>query len=65
VLDHDGVPLVFGSDEHANAPGMYFLGYTNAISGNLRDIALHAKKVARAIEVARKRAPAPLLESHA
>jgi len=63
VLDQDGQPTVHGTDEHANAPGMYFLGYTNAISGNLREISTHASKLARVIATARKRAAAPLLEN--
>jgi len=63
VLDQDGQPTVHGADEHANAPGMYFLGYTNAISGNLREISTHACKLARTIETARKRAATLLLEN--
>jgi putative flavoprotein involved in K+ transport len=62
VLDKDGIPLVSGAGEHANAPGMYFLGYTNAISGNMREIAQHARQLARAVATERKRAAAPLLE---
>jgi len=44
---------------------MYFLGYTNAISGNLREIAQHARQLARAVAAERKRAAAPLLEKAA
>jgi len=49
VLDEDGIPTVSGGDVHPNAPNMHFLGYTNAISGNLREIASHAKKLAKTI----------------
>src|SRR5262249_53300727 len=49
VLDEHGIPLVHGPREHADAPGMFFLGYTNAISGNLREIAAHARALARVL----------------
>jgi putative flavoprotein involved in K+ transport len=62
VLDKDGIPLVAGPEEHDKAPNMYFLGYTNAVSGNLREIAAHARRVARTIAAERQRASAPLLE---
>jgi putative flavoprotein involved in K+ transport len=47
VLGADGVPSVHGVHEHASAPGMFFLGYTNAVSGNLREVAIHARQLAR------------------
>ncbi|MGA7488069.1 MAG: hypothetical protein WBW74_14170, partial [Xanthobacteraceae bacterium] len=56
VLDQHGAPLVHGPGQHAAAPGMFFLGYTNAVSGNLREIAAHARRVARAIAAASGRA---------
>jgi putative flavoprotein involved in K+ transport len=46
VLDRDGVPLVHGSERHAHAPGVFFVGYNNPISGNLREIARHARQIA-------------------
>ena len=49
VLDKDGIPTVSGPTAHQAAPNMYFLGYTNALSGNLREISAHARKVAHAI----------------
>ncbi len=49
VLDEDGIPTVSGAKQHANAPGMFFLGYTNALSGNLREISHHAHQVAAQI----------------
>jgi putative flavoprotein involved in K+ transport len=61
VLDNHGIPSVHGAEQHANAPGLFFLGYTNAISGLLREIAHHAGKVARVIHTARKAAPQELL----
>lgn len=49
VLDRDGVPAVHGPTDHPDAPGVFFLGYNNPISGNLREIAKHARAIARAI----------------
>jgi len=49
VLDKDGIPTVSGTSQHEGAPNMYFLGYTNALSGNLREIAAHARQLADAI----------------
>jgi len=49
MLDRDGVPTVHGPSEHPEAPGMFFLGYNNPISGNLREIAKHAPAVAALI----------------
>jgi putative flavoprotein involved in K+ transport len=46
VLDDQGVPTVSGTRQHADAPGLYFLGYTNPLSGNLREIAAHARRLA-------------------
>ncbi|MFX4293130.1 flavin-containing monooxygenase [Streptomyces bohaiensis] len=49
VLDEDGRPLVHGPRVHAAAPGLRFTGYTNPISGMLREIARDAPKVADAV----------------
>lgn len=49
VLDKEGIPTVSGTTQHEGAPNMYFLGYTNALSGNLREIAAHARRVADVI----------------
>ncbi len=53
VLDRDGIPTAHGATEHPNAPAMFFLGYTNAISGNLREIGKHARDVAARVRAAR------------
>ncbi|TME44273.1 MAG: hypothetical protein E6I56_12710 [Chloroflexi bacterium] len=42
---------------HPNAPGLYFIGYSNPLSGNLRELGIDAKRIAR--DVARKRARLP------
>jgi putative flavoprotein involved in K+ transport len=49
VLDARGAPIASGAKTHPAAPGMYFIGYTNPISGNLREIAVDARKIAKAL----------------
>ncbi|HEY4013922.1 MAG TPA: NAD(P)-binding domain-containing protein [Polyangiaceae bacterium] len=49
VLGPDGGPLVHGADEHPNATNMFFLGYSNAVSGNLREIAIHARQLGQRV----------------
>ncbi|KMS74786.1 monooxygenase [Streptomyces viridochromogenes] len=49
VLDPRGKPVVQGARTPAHAPGLYFTGYTNPISGNLREMAIDARKIAKAI----------------
>jgi putative flavoprotein involved in K+ transport len=46
VLDGRGIPRVSGG---AVAPGLYFAGYRISISGALRDIAVDARRIGRAI----------------
>jgi putative flavoprotein involved in K+ transport len=50
-----GRPTVHGDQEHTDAPGLHFIGYTNPISGMLREIAIDARKIARAIAKGRPR----------
>jgi cation diffusion facilitator CzcD-associated flavoprotein CzcO len=49
ILDGSGLPLVHGADTHPGAPGLRFTGYTNPISGMLREIARDAPRVAAAV----------------
>ncbi|MGW7524912.1 flavin-containing monooxygenase [Streptomyces sp. NPDC054783] len=49
VLDAHGKPVVHGARTPANAPGLYFQGYTNPISGMFRELAIDARKIAKAI----------------
>ncbi|MFF5343276.1 flavin-containing monooxygenase [Streptomyces althioticus] len=49
VLDERGRPVVHGARTPAGAPGLYFTGFTNPISGNLREMALDARRIARAV----------------
>ncbi|MGC0376651.1 flavin-containing monooxygenase [Streptomyces sp. SAI-229] len=49
VLDDRGRPVVHGGRTPAGAPGLYFTGFTNPISGNLRELALDAQRIAKAV----------------
>ncbi|MFL5895255.1 MAG: flavin-containing monooxygenase [Thermoleophilaceae bacterium] len=49
-----GRPVVHGDKEHPNAPGLHFIGYTNPVSGMLREIAIDARKIARHIARSRR-----------
>ncbi|QEU86311.1 flavin-containing monooxygenase [Streptomyces viridosporus] len=55
VLDHRGRPVVHGARTPDGAPGLHFTGFTNPISGTLRELALDARRIAGA--VARDGAP--------
>ncbi|MGH3314429.1 MAG: flavin-containing monooxygenase [Streptomyces sp.] len=55
VLDAQGRPLAHGRRTHPGAPGLYFTGYTNPLSGMLRELSLDARRIALAIS----RATAP------
>ncbi|GGZ14259.1 NAD(P)/FAD-dependent oxidoreductase [Streptomyces nitrosporeus] len=46
VLDGRGRPAVRGARSPKGAPGLYFTGFTNPISGMLREIALDARRIA-------------------
>ncbi|MEU1125725.1 NAD(P)/FAD-dependent oxidoreductase [Streptomyces sp. NPDC005899] len=46
VLDARGRPVVHGARTPKQAPGLYFTGFTNPISGMLREMALDARKIA-------------------
>ncbi|MFS4097304.1 flavin-containing monooxygenase [Streptomyces sp. AF1A] len=47
VLDERGRPVAHGGRAPREAPGLYFTGYTNPISGMLRELALDARKIAK------------------
>ncbi|MFD9301748.1 flavin-containing monooxygenase [Streptomyces sp. NPDC060048] len=49
VLDDRGRPRAHGARTPREAPGLYFTGYTNPISGNFRELALDAEKIAKAV----------------
>jgi putative flavoprotein involved in K+ transport len=49
VLDARGRPVVHGARTPQDAPGLYFTGFTNPISGMLRELARDAERIAQAI----------------
>lgn len=50
ILDSPrGRPIVHGPSTHPNAPGLHFIGYTNPVSGMFREIAIDARRIAKAI----------------
>jgi putative flavoprotein involved in K+ transport len=44
-----GRPIVHGAVTHLNAPGLYFIGFSNPLSGNLRELGIDARRIARAV----------------
>ncbi|MCI3272316.1 NAD(P)/FAD-dependent oxidoreductase [Streptomyces cylindrosporus] len=50
VLDAQGRPLAHGARAPQDAPGLHFTGYTTPISGTLREVAMDAEKIAKAVE---------------
>ncbi|GHA05455.1 flavin-containing monooxygenase [Streptomyces echinoruber] len=54
VLDPRGRPVVHGGRSPHNAPGLYFTGFTNPISGMLRELARDARRIARAVADSRE-----------
>jgi putative flavoprotein involved in K+ transport len=49
VLDARGKPVVNGARTPKDAPGLYFTGFTNPISGMFRELAIDAEKIAKAV----------------
>lgn len=49
VLDDTGRPVTHGGRAPAAAPGLYFTGFTNPISGMLRELSIDAVRIARAV----------------
>ncbi|MCF2532385.1 flavin-containing monooxygenase [Yinghuangia soli] len=49
VLRPDGRPSVHGPVCPPGAPGLYFTGFTNPISGMFRELAIDARRIARAV----------------
>ncbi|WP_028802786.1 flavin-containing monooxygenase [Streptomyces sp. 142MFCol3.1] len=49
VLDPRGRPVVHGARSPKDAPGLYFTGFTNPISGMFRELALDAHKIAKSV----------------
>ncbi|MFJ4921054.1 flavin-containing monooxygenase [Streptomyces sp. NPDC088725] len=49
VLDERGRPVVHGGRTPKKAPGLYFTGFTNPISGMFREMAKDAHRIGRAL----------------
>ncbi|MBW5253217.1 NAD(P)/FAD-dependent oxidoreductase [Streptomyces sp. P01-B04] len=49
VLDERGRPVAHGGRTPKQAPGLYFIGFTNPISGMFREMALDAQKIAKRV----------------
>ncbi|MGE7389617.1 flavin-containing monooxygenase [Streptomyces sp. NPDC004126] len=49
VLDERGRPIAHGPRAPRNAPGLHFTGYTNPISGMLRELSMDAVRIAKAL----------------
>jgi putative flavoprotein involved in K+ transport len=60
VLDGRGRPVTHGGRAAPGAPGLYFTGFTNPISGMFREMAIDAVKIAKAIAKDDKRQAARL-----
>ena len=56
VLGPNGRAVVHGGQDHPYAPGLFFIGYTNLISGMFREFGIDARRIARTI--AERRVPA-------
>ncbi|MCX5227925.1 NAD(P)/FAD-dependent oxidoreductase [Streptomyces sp. NBC_00233] len=56
VLDAHGLPVAHGARCPREAPGLYFTGFTNPISGMFRELAIDAEKIARRIARSGRRA---------
>lgn len=52
LIDAQGRPPVTGEAQHPGAPGMFFIGQSNPLTGQLREIRLEAEALARALEAA-------------
>jgi len=53
LLNSRGLPTVHGGHTHPNAPGLYFTGFTNPISGILHELNRDAQRIARTIATAK------------
>ncbi|MGI5373371.1 flavin-containing monooxygenase [Streptomyces sp. CA-251387] len=63
VLDEAGQPLAVGAQTHPEAPRLYFAGYTNPLTGVLRQAGIEARAITHALrrETARASLLAPRL----
>jgi putative flavoprotein involved in K+ transport len=54
VLASDGRPAVNGAKTHPRAAGLHFIGYATPLSGQLRQMRIDAKRIARAVASSRR-----------
>ena len=54
VLAPSGRPTINADEQSPGLDGLYFLGYSNPLTGNIRQVAIDARKIAR--RVGRRRA---------
>ena len=64
LLDGTGHPVERGGATARGARGLWFNGFTNPISGMLREIAIDAKKIALAMALAKDRRLKELMAAH-
>ena len=57
ILKPNGQPVVHGGRTDPRAPDLYFIGYTNPLSGNLREVGIDGRRIARAVAGRRRRRP--------
>jgi putative flavoprotein involved in K+ transport len=55
VLGPMGRPVVRAGATHPDAPNLHFIGYSNPISGNLRELGIEARRIARAVATGGRR----------
>jgi len=53
VLARTGRPLINADQQLAAHPGLYFLGYSNPLTGNLRQLGIDATKIAKVVAARR------------
>lgn len=56
VLDEAGHPLAVGAQHHPAAPRLHFAGYTNPLTGVLRQAGIEARAIAHALQRGNTRA---------
>ncbi len=56
LVAETGRPVVHAERTHPGAPNLHFIGFTNPISGNLREIGIDARRLGRAVARARRSA---------
>jgi putative flavoprotein involved in K+ transport len=53
VLDDHGLPRAHGAEALHGAPGLHFVGFSNPPTGNLREMAIDARRLARVVAASR------------